>query len=470
MKPRWRDFAAAKPETMNHPTFPPPAVAAWLAFLFFLPCPAQDAPPRVLRAFQVPVLTEALHLRVAVGEVLEADRVGSGLWLAEEGQSGRRAVPVVVGIRPDGTPDPLRLEALVTVAPRPGAIGTRRFRLEPMRPVPGEGLEPGRPGPLVAGGDPRGWPGGRVPTREGRGTVAGGSRPGLSFREPDARTVSLAVDGRLPVFDYRHGTMLKPGVPADRARSSYLHPLYGLDGEVLTDDFPEDHHHHRGVFWSWPHVGVGGREYDLWMLKGIGHRFERFLATVESGPDGAVLGIENSWVASDLRVMWERIWITTYPEAADGRAIDLDCTWIPEAQPVTLAGAEGKSYGGMSIRYAPGTNTVITTPKGNGSEDLYITPLPWADLSRRWADEGRLSGAALMVAPDHPDYPPTWLTRHYGVLCLGWPGVKARTFPPGVPIHCRYRIWVHRGAPAQARLERVYQAYAEGLRVDLREP
>ena len=30
-------------------------------------------------------------------------------------------------------------------------------------------------------------------------------------------------------------------------RSNYVHPLYGLDGEVLTEDFPEDHRHHRGV-------------------------------------------------------------------------------------------------------------------------------------------------------------------------------------------------------------------------------
>ena len=66
-------------------------------------------------------------------------------------------------------------------------------------------------------------------------------------------------------------------VPADRARSSYVHPLYGLDGEVITDDFPKDHYHHRGLFWAWPHVRVGTEETDLWMLKGIRQQFERWL-------------------------------------------------------------------------------------------------------------------------------------------------------------------------------------------------
>jgi len=27
------------------------------------------------------------------------------------------------------------------------------------------------------------------------------------------------------------------------------------------------------------------------------------------------------------------------------------------------------------------------------------------------------------IHPSHPDFPPTWLTRHYGCLCVGWPGV-----------------------------------------------
>ncbi len=29
-------------------------------------------------------------------------------------------------------------------------------------------------------------------------------------------------------------------------RTNYAHPVHGLDGEILTQDFPEDHPHHRG--------------------------------------------------------------------------------------------------------------------------------------------------------------------------------------------------------------------------------
>src|SRR5215204_623293 len=81
------------------------------------------------------------------------------------------------------------------------------------------------------------------------------------FRFTEVTTNSLELrEGERPVFVYNHGIISRQGVPADRARSSYIHPLYGLDGEVLTDDFPTDHFHHRGLFWAWPHVKIGGQE------------------------------------------------------------------------------------------------------------------------------------------------------------------------------------------------------------------
>src|SRR5690242_10439063 len=104
------------------------------------------------------------------------------------------------------------------------------------------------------------------------------SAPGATFRFTDVNDKSLGLwEGDRAVLVYNHGILTSTNTPADRARSSYVHPIYGLDGEVLTDDFPKDHYHHRGLFWSWPHVKVGDQEVDLWMLKGIRHEFARWL-------------------------------------------------------------------------------------------------------------------------------------------------------------------------------------------------
>jgi hypothetical protein len=155
----------------------------------------------------------------------------------------------------------------------------------------------------------------------------------------------------------------------------------------------------------------------------------------------------------------ERVWLRIRPASAEGRVIDVELVHVPRTEPLTLRGAEGKSYGGLTLRFATNADTVITTPLGQGKKDLPITKLPWADLSGRIGGGPRFSGAAIFVARDHPDYPPEWLTRHYGVLCLGWPGVDGKTFQPGETIRCRYRVWIHRGAPDMDAVKRAYEEY-----------
>jgi hypothetical protein len=280
-----------------------------------------------------------------------------------------------------------------------------------------------------------------------------------AFRFAPVSEKSLGLwEGDQPVLVYNHGMIEKPGVPADRARSTYIHPLYGVDGEVLTDDFPEDHYHHRGLFWAWPHVKTGGKEYDLWMLKGVEQRFECWLRR-EAGNSNAVLGVQNGWFAGGRKIMQETVTLVIHPVRTGSRALDLKFTWTPLDEAITLAGAEGKSYGGLTLRFAPRTNTVITMPFGIDDKDLPMVRLPWADLTALYPGMAQPSGAAIFVPGTHPDFPPMWLTRHYGVLCLGWPGVEAKTFAPDKPITCEYRVWIHRGATSGDTLKAEYDAY-----------
>lgn len=281
--------------------------------------------------------------------------------------------------------------------------------------------------------------------------------PGFRFAEVNEKSLGL-WEGEKKVFVYNHGILLKEGVPEDRARSTYLHPIYGLDGEVLTDDFPKDHYHHRGLFWAWPHVKIGDQDLSLWAIQGIHQRFVKW-GDREATATRAVLNVENGWFIDQKKVVSETVKLTVHPATEAGRAMDVELTWVPLDQPVTLQGAAGKSYGGLTLRFAPRENTVITTPQGNGKEDLSVTRLKWADLSSTVQGASAPSGAAIFISPDHPDYPPTWLTRHYGVLCVGWPGVEEQALPPGKPIHCRYRVWIHRGVATREQLQAEYERY-----------
>ena len=271
---------------------------------------------------------------------------------------------------------------------------------------------------------------------------------------------------------YNHGPITSEKVPerdSRRTRACYLHPVWGLNGEVLTDDFPDDHYHHHGIFWSWPHVGVDGKQYNMWSSDAVAPKFVGWICR-ETGPVAAVLAVENGWFVGDEKVMIERVWMRTYHVSDDTRAIDLEFTWIPVDRPITLRGAGGKSYGGLTMRLnvLPRRDAIVTTPKGakphvgkgiTSSTDLSNTRLPWADITTVIPGCKQRSGAAVFVPPSHPDYPPTWLTRCYGPLCVGCPGVEGKTFEPGKPFSLAYRILVHKTQLDVEQLEQAYKGF-----------
>lgn len=287
------------------------------------------------------------------------------------------------------------------------------------------------------------------------GGAAANEPPAFRFADVDSGSLGL-WEGDRPVLVYRHGIQSKPGVPADRNRASYVQPLYGLDGEMLTDDFPRDHYHHRGLFWAWPHVRIGSAEHDLWMLRGVEDRFVGWRErTTDDGK--ATLDVANAWFVADRKVLDERVQLTVLPATSEGRVIDVALTWTAIDEPVTLWGAAGKSYGGLSLRFAPRRQTVVTTADGRQPKDLNLTRLQWADLSAQFQKSDATSGIAIFVDRTHPGFPPMWITRHYGFLGVGWPGIEPFTFQPGQPVCCRYRLWIHRGPFDPSAAKRIAQ-------------
>jgi len=277
----------------------------------------------------------------------------------------------------------------------------------------------------------------------------------------------LLLERDKAVLAYNFGTIIAEHVPEKdprRTRSCYIHPLYGTHGELLTDDFPRDHYHHHGVFWTWPHVKIEDQEYDLWADRGIKQKFIRWLGQY-CGPF-AQLGLENGWFIGDRQVMTERVWVTVYPEFSGTRVIDFELFFVPSLE-IILWGAPGKSYGGFTVRFRaqPGRPVTITVPGGPAAEDLLETRLPWADFTTQFLDDGPQTGASIFIAPEHPDFPPTWLTRHYGAMCVGWPGVEPRTLPAGQAVRLAYRLWIHGKPVDEKEICQAWEAFCHTRRV-----
>jgi hypothetical protein len=312
----------------------------------------------------------------------------------------------------------------------------------------------------------------------------------FQFKEENGKRLVL-TDCATPVFVYCFDVVEHENVPKKDSRRTagcYIHPLYGINGEILTDNAPSDHFHHHGVFWTWPHVGVHNKDgkvkhYDLWTSNtNLKQRFVRWIDKKVT-ENTASFEVENGWFVGNPedknKIMSERVKVVVNRIKIDdglrSRAIDFQITLKPIDNPIALRGSEGKSYGGLSIRFKPyipenerknrnatakrSEINIITTPDGIAKNDLPETPLAWADYTSRFDNRTDSSGAAIFVPKNHPDYPPTWLTRYYGPLCVGYPGVKEKILQPNKEFKLNYRIWIHDGIVTTQQIKKFHDEY-----------
>jgi hypothetical protein len=285
----------------------------------------------------------------------------------------------------------------------------------------------------------------------------------LTFIEDPAEGTLTVRDGKTAVLTYRYGDQLKPEVDPKYMQSCYIHPLFSLDGRMMTEDFPVDHFHHHGLFWVWPVVRTRGMSTSSWepKLPRLRQRFVSWLKR-EKAEGAFVLSLENVWELDGNEAIAEET-VTIRVRRADraGRAIDLELMIEAIDEPLELQGTpdQNKGYGGLCFRGAPlFTSATITTDEGALKEDTVNKPFRWADLSTREL------GISIFVSPDHPGFPTKWMIRnsYAGIINASWPGLEPVVLKPEEPIILRYRIYVHRGNAEAGAVKAAYAAYTKG--------
>ncbi len=289
--------------------------------------------------------------------------------------------------------------------------------------------------------------------------AAPGRSPFRFVEQPQQGTLTL-YEAERPVLAYQFGDRLKPGLPADRTRSCYLHPIYGLDGETLSEDFPpHSHFHHRGICWAWAEVKVQGQLTDPWDLRKIRARFSQWTER-RADPESATLAAQDDWVLNGSQVVASEVVRLHVHKATDrGRAIDVQWRFEPKVAPFEVAGRKKAGYGGWMFRFPQLKQTVLTTDQGPQPTDANLKPCLWADLSSRFAASDASSGAAIFLHPQHPGRPVGWTLRHYGLLNPAWPGTTPVELPLGKPLILQYRMWIHRGDATSGGVRQAYEAY-----------
>ena len=112
----------------------------------------------------------------------------------------------------------------------------------------------------------------------------------MKFGEEKEKGWLTLKDGKTDVLTYRFGDQLRESIDREQTRSCYIHPLFSLDGKPLTDDFPSDHLHHHGLFWTWPVVRTRDQETQTWHPANLRQYFERWLKREVHGSSAIIIG------------------------------------------------------------------------------------------------------------------------------------------------------------------------------------
>lgn len=276
-------------------------------------------------------------------------------------------------------------------------------------------------------------------------------------------------EGEQPVYFYQ--VIHKTTNEGTHRRANYIHPLLDLDGNIITEDFPKDHLHHRGIFWAWHQVRVDDKNIgDNWECKEFNWRVVDPLVTKRSKTIDLLLNV--TWTSplllddqnNPLPIIHERTQVRLHTSRATYRVLDFRIQ-LQAIQPnVAIGGSEDdKGYGGFSSRIRMPAEPVFTGP--NGSVEPQRTAVDagsWIDIVGAFGSDDTPSGVTIMTHPENPGYPEPWILRKSGSMQNAmYPGRHAVALGKGdESITLRYRIVTHRGETNPALLNRLAKQFA----------
>ncbi len=262
--------------------------------------------------------------------------------------------------------------------------------------------------------------------------------------------IVLLEDGN-PVFVYQK----KPkSLTGQYVCNNYIHPLFDLSGNVITEEFPADHPYHRGVFWAWHQLYAAGRRLgDGWTNDSISQKVVG--AVIEKGKLYARLITDVLWsspVTEDGEPFIEEKTTITVHKLSDGiRRIDFEIVLKALSDQLQIGGsADQKGYGGFCVRMRlPDSLKFISDNGPVTPQELQIKAGPWMDFSGRFGAGPEISGITIICHPSMPGYPEPWILRQKGSMQnVVFPGRDRIDVSKDKPVVLRYRLIIHKGDAA----------------------
>lgn len=275
------------------------------------------------------------------------------------------------------------------------------------------------------------------------------------------------TEGSEKVLFYQAATKDKDG---KYARANYVHPLYNVDGYELTEDFPKDHLHHRGIFWTWHQVKIGDHAMgDAWECKdfvwdvveyGEAERHKSQISVKAKVHWKSPLWLDkNSKMKAFLE---ENTTITVHESKGNYRLIDFEISLLALEPNLMIGGSnDHKGYGGFSPRIKMPKDILFSSVDGVVEPKTeQVTAGPWMNISGSMAADDGHGGVIIMNHADNPMFPEMWILRKKGSMQNPvYPGHEPTPVSTENPTVLRYRLVVYTGDMRKDTITDLFNAY-----------
>lgn len=269
----------------------------------------------------------------------------------------------------------------------------------------------------------------------------------------------LYMEGKDSIFFYQKSSK---EVNGKYNRCNYIHPLYGPDGSRLTEDFPADHPHHRGIFWAWHQILIDNKQVsDGWELK----NFQQKVTSVEFRLQKGV-GVLNTtvewksplWENGSKAYLKEDTKITVHPKTGNYRRIDFEIRLKALTDRLSIGGSDDeKGYGGFSARLKlPGdvkftSEKEVVEPRNTAIEAGHSMNIGGAFLN-----DGKQGGVVVCSNDSNPQPNSSWIVRKAASMQnAAFPGKTPVAIPYDKPLVLKYSLIIYQDEMSNKQIKKV---------------
>jgi hypothetical protein len=286
----------------------------------------------------------------------------------------------------------------------------------------------------------------------------------------DGKGLTFKVSGK-SVLRYNYAEIPQPDPLF--SRSGYLHPVWTPSGRIITNDSPQNHLHHHGIWSAWTSSEFEGRKSNFWESKERQGRIEcvKVEETV-SGPVFAGFKARHRFLnlngPGGPKSALEEVWEVRVYALADRFVFDLVSTQTCATdQPLVI---REYRYGGIGFRGAGDWEGKLgvdfLTSEGKHRIDGHATKAKWCQAM------GKLGGAESSIGffchPSDFRFPQP-MRIHPEEPFFNWAVPQGGEFSidPGKPYVARYRFMVLDGLMRPEELEAAWSDYGDPPKASL---